>query len=94
MLRTGFLLFLILITAAGCRQQTATPNANFNVMLAVEPDPLVVGEATLVITVTDPSGAPVNDAKIAVRGDMNHAGMIPVFGEINGGTSGQYRVPF
>lgn len=94
MLRTGFLLFLILMTAAGCRQQTPTPTSDLNIMLAVEPDPLMVGDATLVITVNDASGAAVNDAKIAVRGDMSHAGMMPVFGEIEGGTDGQYRVPF
>jgi YtkA-like protein len=94
MRKCRFLLFLMLLIVAGCRQQTPTPNADFNIMLAVEPDPLVVGDATLVITVTDPSGAAVNDAKIAVRGDMNHAGMTPVFAEIDGGTNGQYRVPF
>ncbi len=94
MLKYGFLLFLILITAAGCRQQTATPSTDLNIMLAVEPDPLIVGDATLVITVNDASGAAVNDAKIAVRGDMNHAGMMPVFAEIDSGTDGKYRVPF
>lgn len=92
-----FLVVLLLITAiGGCRQQptTSNPAADFNITLAVEPDPLVVGDAMLVVTVTDLSGVPVNDAKVAVRGDMNHAGMMPVFGEIEGGTNGQYRVPF
>lgn len=94
MRRYGLLLFLILLAVAGCRQQTPTPDANVNIGLAVEPDPLVVGDATLVVTVTDSSGTAVNDAKIAVRGDMNHAGMTPVFGEIDSGTDGKYRVPF
>lgn len=92
-----FLTFLLVISMiGGCRQQTPTPNSDsdLNIALAVEPEPLVVGEATLVITVTDPSGAPVNDAQIAARGDMSHAGMAPVFGEVEGGTNGQYRVPF
>jgi len=94
MRKTGFLIFLILLTAAGCRQQATTQNADFNIALVVEPEPLVVGDAMLVITVTDSSSAPVNDAKIAVRGDMNHAGMTSVFGEIESGSNGQYRVPF
>jgi hypothetical protein len=91
-----FLSFLLVImTIGGCRQQlTTNTDSDLNITLGVEPDPLSVGAATLVISVTDPSGVPVNDAKITVRGDMNHAGMTPVFGEINSGTNGQYRVPF
>jgi uncharacterized lipoprotein YajG len=92
-----FLILLLVITMiGGCRQQnsSAIPDTDFNVTLAVEPDSLMVGDATLVITVNDASGAPVNDAKIAVRGDMDHAGMTPVFAEIDSGTDGKYRVPF
>jgi hypothetical protein len=91
----------ILLLLAACRQSaqsTPTPQAtapdDIVITLEVEPAPPAVGDTVLVITVRTAAGEAVDDAAIAVRGDMNHAGMTPVFGEVEGGSDGVYRVPF
>lgn len=96
-MRTLLILFLLL-TLVGCRESaqptpTAAPDAP-RLTLAVDPDPPAVGDAALVIALTDPAGQPIDGAQITVRGDMNHAGMQPVFGLSAGSESGVYRVPF
>lgn len=87
---------LLLLAAAGCRGQavTPTPAENLSIEMAVEPDPARVGEAALIVTLTDTNGQPVDGAKIGARGDMSHAGMAPVLAEAEGGQDGRYRIPF
>ena len=65
------------------------------IALAVEDENLSVGEATLVVTVTDEDDNPVTDATVEVRGDMDHAGMVPVIPEpVTENEDGVYRIPF
>ncbi|HEX2907448.1 MAG TPA: FixH family protein [Phototrophicaceae bacterium] len=92
----GFLLVLLVVLVAGCRQQNPTPTSEskLGIDLAVNPDPAQVGKSMLIITVTDAAGQPVNDAAVNVRGDMSHAGMAPVLAEVKGGADGQYSLPF
>lgn len=88
---------LLVLVAAGCResaQPTATPGVVVNIDLAFEPDPPTVGEALLLVTVTSDDGAPINDAIVAIVGDMNHAGMQPVNGASDTAEAGVYQVPF
>ncbi len=91
-----FTLVLVALAVAACGQAAAQIPVLDDLMieLAVEPHPPAVGEATLVITVTDADGAPVEGATVAVHGDMDHAGMEPVDGESDEGAQGVYRVPF
>lgn len=91
-----FLLGLVLLAVAGCGQVAAEvqPADNLTVDLAVEPSPPAVGEATLIVTVTDMDGKPINGATVRVHGDMDHAGMEPVNGETADSEAGAYRVPF
>ena len=92
------LLLLLLIAAAGCRESAqATPTPSENVQIDLQVDDLNVGETSLLITLTDAQGNPIEDAQVAVRGDMDHAGMMPVIREPEDVTTdapGQYRVPF
>ena len=96
-LRSTMLACAMLLLLAGCRQ-TNEPNdaANINVAVAVEPDAPTVGDATLLVTVTDGADQPINDATISVRGDMSHAGMVPVIREVSEARDdmGVYEVPF
>jgi hypothetical protein len=98
-LRLLMLLTLVLV-AAGCRNSAqeninTTSSGDYTISLEVEPDPPAVGMATLVVEVTDANGQPVANAeRVAVRGDMNHAGMVPVFGVAEEAANGIYRVPF
>jgi hypothetical protein len=89
------LTLLLLLVLAACARQSQEPGTDeLAVTLAVTPDPPVVGPATLVITLKDAAGSPVNDALLNVKGDMSHAGMQPVLAEVEGGVDGVYEVPF
>lgn len=86
---------LLLLLVAGCRQQTPEASTtNLNIDLRVEPENPVIGAAVLVITVTDADGSPVENAQVSARGDMNHAGMVPVLAEAESSESGEYTIPF
>lgn len=95
--RPVWLLFaLLVVLAAGCRQPAVVPtaNASLQIRMQVEPAPPKVGDAALIVTVTDAAGQPVSDASLSARGDMSHAGMAPVLAEAVEGANGEYRLPF
>lgn len=60
--------------------------------LDVQPSPPVVGDGQLVVTLTDPAGRPVADARLTVEGNMSHAGMKPSFGTVTAAADGRYTV--
>lgn len=90
----------VLIAASACHQSAGgggaqgTPAAEITVQFAYEPDPAQVGESVLLISLRDPNDAPINNATVNVRGDMNHAGMQPVLAQLSAGQGGVYRIPF
>ncbi len=94
---TAALIVVLLLTGCGGREsqqeQQSADDAGVTIDLAY-PDPLTVGEMTLMITLTDADGNPINDATLAIRGDMNHAGMQPVLRDAEAGEEGVYEVPF
>ncbi len=96
MLRTMLLATLFLVALSGCRQsqQAATHQANVQIELTTEPAPPQTGEGLLLITIANPDGSPADVARVEVRGDMNHAGMQPVFSGVDLAEDGVYRVPF
>lgn len=87
---------LILLVLAACGQQSsATPApVKLDMSARVEPEPLAVGEATLIVTLKDAAGSPVDNATLKIHGDMDHEGMSPFDAQASEGTSGEYRVPF
>lgn len=88
------LALLAVFLLAGCRQPEPTPTDTVRIQLAYETEPVRVGQAALVVTLTDAAGQPIADAQVSVRGDMTHAGMVPVLGEGQPQGDGRYRVPF
>jgi hypothetical protein len=84
---------LLALLIAGCRQQT-TNATDITIVLSIEPEPPVVGAAELHITLISADNLPITDAKVTVRGDMNHAGMVPVIAEVERIEGNQYVVPF
>lgn len=64
------------------------------ISFGVMPAPIEVGQSTLLIAVTNGFIDPLPVNKITVRGDMNHAGMVPVIVESTQGQSGQFELPF
>ena len=88
-------LMLCIFLFAGCRQEsTPAAEAELNISLEVEPAESTVGDAELLISVTNADGEPVSPASVDVRGDMSHAGMVPVLRADVQGEDGRYRVPF
>ena len=86
---------LVALLSAGCGG--TPPAATHDVQVTLEPAP--AGEAYLIAVVNDADGAPITDATVALEGNMNHAGMVPVLSEpvrddADGTADGRYRVPF
>jgi hypothetical protein len=84
--------FLLLLTACGGRNSQQTNNDDIHLTATVEST--TVGQTTLQVTVTDAAGTPINDATVSVKGDMSHAGMVPVLAEATNGENGVYEMPF
>jgi len=72
--------------------QPPAPDDGYSVSLASEPASPAVGAGTLLITLRDASGQPVEGARLEVEGNMSHAGMIPVAGAVQSAEAGEYRV--
>ncbi|MBZ0283824.1 MAG: FixH family protein [Anaerolineae bacterium] len=70
------------------------PQADVDIAIRVEPEPLTVGKSTLIITLTDSSDSHVDGAKLQIQGNMDHAGMTPVNRETSESSNGEYHVPF
>ncbi|MCB0071681.1 MAG: FixH family protein [Caldilineaceae bacterium] len=95
---TWIALLLVVIPAmlvAAC--SNTQPAASSDVRVTLEPAP--AGEAYLIAVVADVDGNPITDATVALEGNMNHAGMVPVLSEpvrddADGTADGRYRVPF
>lgn len=90
------LLLVLVIATSACqrvsRQETTAPAARIELVAPLFAP--VSGPATLHVEVTDNAGQPVQDATVSVRGDMTHAGMVPVFGEAERVRDGVYDIPF
>lgn len=84
---------ILALLLAGCRQTTPTNAATLQITLDTA-TPFTIGETILRVSVKDNQGNPVSTAKIAVQGDMTHAGMKPEFGTATQGQAGLYEVPF
>jgi hypothetical protein len=91
-----FLALLLSLAFVGCgrisQQEDTAPEVSM--ALSVEPEPLAVGPSHLIITLTDANGNPVDGAKLQIKGDMSHAGMVPVLAEVEGSSAGRYEAPF
>lgn len=96
MLLRLLMLVCVLLVAAGCRQEAATPtdNPNITIEFVITTEYARVGASEVYIMLHNTAGDPIDDAKINVRGDMSHAGMAPVIRDVEGGNFGQYTVPF
>jgi hypothetical protein len=60
------------------------------VELGIEPDPPRLGQATVTVDLRDAGGQPISGARVEIEGNMNHAGMVPVFATASEVTAGRY----
>ena len=77
---------------ASCRGEMETGDAELVLEVAISPTPPAVGQARLIITLQDTSGAPVEGAEIVVEGNMSHAGMVPVVDTAQAEGPGRYGI--
>jgi hypothetical protein len=86
---------LLIVSAAGCQrasQQTpADQTPEITATLIVDPDPALVGPASMSVRLSDASGAPVEGASVSLKGDMSHAGMTPVLADAAETAGGVYQ---
>lgn len=69
-------------------------DADVNMELTVDPSPATIGEATLYFELRDAQDQPIEGASFSAKGDMSHAGMMPVIGDSEEIGDGTYSVPF
>ncbi len=93
--RARIALLSLLLLVACTRRGAAGPTGAVQVdLVEVQPQPAQVGQATLVLRLTDAAGAPVEGAQVEVKGDMTHPGMVPALAEARDLGGGLYEVPF
>jgi YtkA-like protein len=78
----------VLSEACAKRQQRS---AELSFAYEISPQPPRVGPVTIVLRVTDFSGAPFTGAHLDIEGNMSHAGMAPVFAGAKEIEPGRYR---
>jgi hypothetical protein len=87
---------VVLLLGSGCsRESRNASSSDVQMTLTAIPFPAAVGQSRLVIHVADPAGQPISDAALSVKGDMTHAGMVPMLADVQGGDDeGYYNIPF
>ena len=89
------ILLLTGLATAGCSRVSQEAQHNQLQIELIEPlFPPAIGKDTLNIRLFDEKDNPINDATIAVKADMTHAGMVPILGNATEGDKGLYKVPF
>lgn len=96
-------LLLVAATLAGCRQSAGGVSidqperedaAGVQIALAAGTDQMVMGPLVWRVTLRDADGQAVENAAVSVRGDMNHAGMVPVEATATHSGDGVYTADF
>lgn len=89
------LLFLLVFVLAACGSRASQQPDDSGISMDLTAESTEVGKTTLRITLEDAQGTPINDATLDVKGDMTHAGMVPVLAnDVTNGQDGVYEIPF
>jgi hypothetical protein len=79
-----------LLSLTACHRPQS-PVSSISVREEIEPQPPVVGTATVTVSLADAEGHPITHANLTVEGDMSHPGMSPVFAESREVAGGRYQ---
>jgi hypothetical protein len=82
------LLFLLFVAGCG-RGDKDLPDIGME--MAVSPEPPQLGPAAIAVTLHDAGGNPISGARLTLEGNMNHAGMVPVFADAVEVAPGRYQ---
>ncbi len=85
---------VILLLGVGCRQSQQTGTADLTIELISPQNPSMANDREMSLQVTTADGQPVNNAVLDIKGDMAHAGMVPVLASAENGVEGVYTTPF
>lgn len=85
------ILLFILAGGVSCTRVSQRQETFLNIELVGPLFPPSVGPGQVVVRVSDPDGNLVDDARVTIRGDMTHAGMVPVLATADFEGSGTYR---
>ena len=94
--RMIYIIILLLFLMTGCARmsQQGVEEQDVKIELVTPMQPSVLGSSQIELRVTDMAGRPINDAVLELKGDMTHAGMVPILASVSGGENGLYSVPF
>lgn len=81
---------LLLLSLVGC-SRGAKDLPEIAVDLVISPEPPQLGPAAITVTLQDAEGEPISGARVELEGNMNHAGMVPVFADAGEVTPGRYQ---
>ena len=87
----GILMLLVLVALGGCGRRDTADIPSVNINLTVIPDSPQAGPATIILTLTETPGQPITGATVELEGNMNHAGMTPVFAQATEMSPGRYE---
>jgi hypothetical protein len=79
------------LSLAGCRDSETDKLADVKLQFAMQPDPPKVGPTMAIIELADKDGTPLKGASVELEGNMNHAGMKPVFASAKETEPGKYE---
>jgi hypothetical protein len=89
--RSGAVAWLAAVAlGSSCAKGTGAAD-DLTVELRIEPAPPRKGPATLEVTLSDASKAPVRATSVRLEGNMNHAGMVPEVAQASEVEPGRYR---
>jgi hypothetical protein len=93
-----YLICVLLIPAliSGCTRASRSGKgaSEVQIALSLDPNPPLLGRPCRMIVSLLAEGAPVEDARLEIKGDMSHAGMAPVIVSITDGRDGVYTTAF
>ena len=80
----------VLLFGAACRRNI-DHLSGLKIEHEITPQPARVGPARVTFTLADAAAKPIAGARVTVEADMSHAGMSPVFGEVEEIQPGRYQ---
>ena len=92
--RLALVTIVLIAIAVGVWAVSRQPTPlNVQIRLHSDPYPLSVGPSTLLVSLSDAEGAPVDGARIQVASQMMHAGSLSLTHTSTGALDGEYHVP-